>query len=58
MARIVEEPDEDLDKCKCVCLIQLGEYDKAMQLAKGKYTFEHAYCCYRLNQVSESSSWG
>ena len=53
MTQLVDEEDDDLDKTKCVCYIHLAEYDKAITIAKKlDLTFEHAYCCYRLNQVA------
>jgi len=52
VTQVVDEEDNDLDKTKCVCYIHLAEYDKAIKIAKELgLTFEHAYCCYRLNQV-------
>jgi hypothetical protein len=52
VTQVVDEEDNDLDKTKCVCYIHLAEYDEAIKIAKELgLTFEHAYCCYRLNQV-------
>ena len=53
---LLAAPDDDVVRCQCVCHIHLGNYEQAIQLAKGASTlaFEHAYCCYRTNQARES----
>ncbi|KAJ0396629.1 hypothetical protein P43SY_008881 [Pythium insidiosum] len=48
--------DHDAVKIKCVALIRMEKFDKALELA-GKYAFlaaERAYCLYRLKQDDEA----
>ena len=53
--------DETAFHCKMVSLMQIGKFEDALKQIKDNHTFagldlrfEHAYCLYRLNKLSES----
>jgi tetratricopeptide (TPR) repeat protein len=48
--------DEDVVKCKCVCLINMGRFEEAFAVASkagGILAFEGAYCLYQMNRNQE-----